>query len=301
MKNSVPLDEIKAFVDVAQAGSFNAAASIQNVAHSSLSRKVNHLEQWLGEQLFRRTTTGVVLTSAGAQHLQRFSEGLELIRGSIANASRYGALRPVQISAVPGICMALLLPHHTELCENIDGLAIRYLLDRQLTDFSDGTEIAIRSGGGRWPGLRSALLLPSQVQPFASLRIASEIGADPSPRRVLAFPLVHLSVDTAWRTWLSLNEISYSLRPIDHVFTDVTVSTHAVRHGLGIGLHRAGIDPEPEAGKVAFVGQRTALPDFGYFLIRPEDRALRPVAQRYARGLMQRLGCGEDVIEAFLA
>jgi len=46
MKISVPLDEIKAFVDVAQAGSFSGAAARLNVAHSSLSRKVDHLEHF---------------------------------------------------------------------------------------------------------------------------------------------------------------------------------------------------------------------------------------------------------------
>ncbi|MCA3654957.1 MAG: LysR family transcriptional regulator [Methylobacterium sp.] len=300
MKNSVPLDEIKAFVDVAEAGSFNGAAARLNVAHSSLSRKVNFLEQWLGERLFQRTPSGVVLTAAGARHLQHFGNALELIRGSIGTASRYGSLRPVQISAVPGVCMALLLPHHTELCESIDGLAIRYNLERRLTDFSDGSELAVRSGGGSWHGAKSALILESWVQPFANRRLATMLGPDPEPARLLDYPLVHLAVETAWRNWFSRRGVNYALRDIDHVIGDVTVSNHAVHHGLGIGLHRRGIDPEPAPDKVRLVGQASMVPDFGYFLVRPLDKPLRPIAQRYARGLMQRLGCTTAEIERFL-
>ena len=301
MNQSTPLDEIKAFVDVAEAGSFTAAANVLNVAHSSLSRKVLHLEQWLGEQLFQRTSSGVVLTAAGTRHFQRFSEALEIIRGSVASAPRYEVQRPVQVSCVPGVCTALLLPNHRDLCSDIEGLAIRYALDRRLTDFNDGTDLAVRSGSGHWRGLRSALLLPTRVRPFASIEIAQALGQNPSPAQLLAYPLVHLAVETAWRTWIINQGVPYTVRPQDHVLDDVSVVSPAVRHGLGIGLYREGIDPDPASLSSHFVAEKPMILNSGFFLVRPNDKPLRQIAQRYAQGLMKALHRGSDEIEDFVA
>lgn len=63
------LDNIQAFLDVHQAGTFSAAAKLHNVAVSSVSRQIDTLEQALGVALFQRSSRRLLLTDAGQQFL----------------------------------------------------------------------------------------------------------------------------------------------------------------------------------------------------------------------------------------
>jgi LysR family transcriptional regulator, nitrogen assimilation regulatory protein len=57
--------QLRYFVSIAQAGSFNAAADALHVAQSALSRHMKELEEELGGVLFDRGTRGVALSDAG--------------------------------------------------------------------------------------------------------------------------------------------------------------------------------------------------------------------------------------------
>ena len=59
------LDQLKAFLAVAEAGSFSRAAILLATAQPVLSRKVKLLEDELGTELFHRTGRGVVLSECG--------------------------------------------------------------------------------------------------------------------------------------------------------------------------------------------------------------------------------------------
>lgn len=58
---------IRTFMEVAQTGSFLAAADRLFVTQSAVSLRVQRLEQQIGKQLFERSKAGAVLTPAGAQ------------------------------------------------------------------------------------------------------------------------------------------------------------------------------------------------------------------------------------------
>ena len=58
--------EVRYFLQVARAGSFNKAAHELNIAQPALSRQVRKLETSLGVDLFVRHGRGVRLTSAGS-------------------------------------------------------------------------------------------------------------------------------------------------------------------------------------------------------------------------------------------
>ncbi|TVP74099.1 MAG: LysR family transcriptional regulator [Rhodobacteraceae bacterium] len=58
---------IRTFMEVAQTGSFLAAADRLFVTQSAVSLRVQRLEQQIGKQLFERSKAGAVLTTAGKQ------------------------------------------------------------------------------------------------------------------------------------------------------------------------------------------------------------------------------------------
>ena len=65
------LDFLETFLAVAAAGSFSLVARRQNVAVSSITRKIDALESEMGSRLFHRSSRRLVLTDAGEQFVPR--------------------------------------------------------------------------------------------------------------------------------------------------------------------------------------------------------------------------------------
>lgn len=76
-------DDIRVFAAVAEAGSVNKAAVELKITPPSVSRRIEDLETRLEVRLFQRAPTGMTLTSAGkdlldrAQSMQRFADDIE--------------------------------------------------------------------------------------------------------------------------------------------------------------------------------------------------------------------------------
>jgi len=68
--------ELRAFIAVAEEGSFSAAARRLHLSQSALSQTIQALERQLGTQLLLRSSTGVTATDPGALLLR---EGRALI------------------------------------------------------------------------------------------------------------------------------------------------------------------------------------------------------------------------------
>lgn len=83
------LEDIRAFVEVIEAGGFSEAARRLGVSKSIVSRRVSRLEEDLGVRLISRTTRGVSATEAGLEFKlrgQRILEELEEARDAVAQS-----------------------------------------------------------------------------------------------------------------------------------------------------------------------------------------------------------------------
>lgn len=67
---SIKLDQIEAFVRVAEMGGLSSAARLSGNAKSRVSRQLNELEDTLGVKLMRRSNTGITLTEEGMTFLE---------------------------------------------------------------------------------------------------------------------------------------------------------------------------------------------------------------------------------------
>src|SRR6202035_2638904 len=77
------LNDLSAFVTVAQAGGFRDAAKLGGVSASSLSEAVRRLEVRLGVRLLNRTTRSVAPTEAGARLLERLGPALGEVEAAL--------------------------------------------------------------------------------------------------------------------------------------------------------------------------------------------------------------------------
>ncbi|MDO7896874.1 LysR family transcriptional regulator [Pseudomonas citrulli] len=125
MKNSI--QHIRAFLAVAQTGSFAKAAAALNLSPSALTVQIQQLEDWLGVTLLERSPRHVSLTSAG-QNNRLPMEKLLLDLDNIVNASRdLAALRRgvVTLAALPSLCAGALAPLLKRFREQFPGIEVR--------------------------------------------------------------------------------------------------------------------------------------------------------------------------------
>ena len=92
------LADLTAFVAIADARSFRAAASRLGVTPSALSHSMRQLEERLGMRLFHRTTRSVSVTDAGLRLLERLRPAIDQIAGALEDLNQererpFGRLR----------------------------------------------------------------------------------------------------------------------------------------------------------------------------------------------------------------
>src|ERR1700753_1177888 len=91
------LDDLRTFVDVADAGGVSAAARRLGISKSIVSRRLFRLETELGVQLLARTTRGAALTEAGVtfrEHAARVRAEIDVALETILPAGELrGRLR----------------------------------------------------------------------------------------------------------------------------------------------------------------------------------------------------------------
>jgi DNA-binding transcriptional LysR family regulator len=105
------LNDLSAFMTVAQAGGFRDAARLGGVSASSLSEAVRRLEARLGVRLLNRTTRSIAPTEAGARLLERLRPALGEIGAAIdvVNAFRDRPAGTLRLN-VPAAAARLVLP-----------------------------------------------------------------------------------------------------------------------------------------------------------------------------------------------
>lgn len=77
---------LKDFLEVAESGSFSRAAEARHITQPALSRRVRALEEWVGAQLFFRTTHRVTLSPAGEAFRLTAEEVLRRLEAGRAEA-----------------------------------------------------------------------------------------------------------------------------------------------------------------------------------------------------------------------
>lgn len=88
------MNQVKTFLAVVANGSFLEAATRLHVTQSTVSSRIQGLEQYLGATLFKRNRSGAVLTPAGKRfvhHAKAFVLTLDQARHDVGLPSRYRA------------------------------------------------------------------------------------------------------------------------------------------------------------------------------------------------------------------
>lgn len=154
---SIPsLAALRAFDALARHGSLSAAARELNVTHAAVSQHLRALEADFGEVLARRDGQGMQLTEAGHELAIALGEGFARIADGVSALRDRNAVRPVVVALTPSFAEAWLMPRMGGFWAAHPEIEVRLVPGVTLTDFRrDGIDVAIRFGGGDWPGLQA--------------------------------------------------------------------------------------------------------------------------------------------------
>src|ERR1700728_5077218 len=142
------LEDVRTFVDVADAGGVSSAARRLGVSKSIVSRRLIRLEAELGIQLLARTTRGAALTEAGVtfrEHAARVCAEIDIARETILPA---GDLRGrLRIAAPLSFGPTHLAPVLAEFAKRHPLLHVHTAFSDRFVDVvGEGFDCAIRVG-----------------------------------------------------------------------------------------------------------------------------------------------------------
>lgn len=142
------INDIAAFIAVAQSGSFTRAAEDIGSSKSNVGKAVQRLEARLGTRLFQRTTRAVRLTEDGETYLVAAKDAINGLR----EAEQQLASRRAEPSGrvkidLPAGFGRLLLPSFIHLREKYPKLTLEVALTDRMSDpVGEGWDVVVRIG-----------------------------------------------------------------------------------------------------------------------------------------------------------
>ena len=229
------IEELRTFVEVADAGGISAAALRLGVAKSIVSRRLARLEADLGVQLLSRTTRGAALTEAGAtfrDHAARACAEVDLARETITPA---GELRGrLRIAAPLTFGPTHFAPLLAEMARRHPQLQIHTCYSDHVVNLvAEGYDCAIRVGYLQDSNLVARCVGPVYATTVASPEYIKAHGAPATPEELLA----HQALMQGTETWHFLDgEKTISVRPQGRFKADNGAALVAAAvAGLGVG------------------------------------------------------------------
>ncbi|WEX89524.1 LysR family transcriptional regulator [Sinorhizobium garamanticum] len=264
------IEELRTFVEVADAGGVSPAARRLGVSKSIVSRRLFRLEAELGVQLLARTTRGAALTEAGAtfrDYAARVCAEIEVARETILPA---GELRGrLRVSAPLSFGPTHFAPVLADMARRHPQLHIHTCYSDRFVDLiAEGYDCAIRVGY-----LQDSNLIARRVGPIYGKLVASPDyikthGAPEKPEELVSHQALMQGTE-AWQ-FMDGDEI-ITVHPRGRFKADnATALAAAALAGLGIAWIPDGVTHQYVAsGALVPVMTRHPPPPAGVYVIRP--------------------------------
>lgn len=269
-ERALDLEDLRTFVEVADAGSVSSAAMRLGISKSMVSRRITRLEAEFGAQLLARTTRGIALTEAGStfrDYAARISAELDAARETILPA---GELRGrMRIAAPLSFGPTHFSPVLSQMARRHPQLHIQSSYTDRFVDLvGEGFDCAIRVGY-----LPDSNLVARRVGPIFGRLVASPayIAAHGAPRRPDEI-LDHQLVIRDAETWQFMDgDKIVRVRPQGRFVADNAISLiAAASDGLGIAyLPEPLVADQILSGNLVEVMPAYPIPPAGIFVVRP--------------------------------
>jgi LysR family glycine cleavage system transcriptional activator len=300
-----PLNALRAFEAAARHLNFSRAADELSVTPGAVSQQIQNLEDYVGAALFKRTPKGLLLTDAAQTALPALREAFDRLAeaASLLTAAVDG--RRLTLTAPPSFAAKWLVPRLGAFERAHPQVDVWLSAGMELVDLTAGeVDIAIRYGGGRYPGLEVRRLMNESVIPVASPAILDETPLA-APGDLAAHTLLHdgsPEVDDScpdWPMWLAAR----GLKAIDGQrgprFNQSSLVIEAAVNGRGVALAKRTLaQADLEAGRLVAPLQIATAVDFAYYLVHPKAKGRLPQVKAFTAWIEAEAHAHEDALRA---
>jgi len=130
-QHDLDLNQLRAFLEVAERSSFRRAAEELCISAPALSRRVELLEERLGARLLERTSRSVRLTEIGASYRDRARAALDDLDAAtiLVTQRAAGASGRVTVSCIPSVALGVIPDALRAAEESLPGIRVRVIDD----------------------------------------------------------------------------------------------------------------------------------------------------------------------------
>lgn len=295
------LNDVLAFTQVADSGSFTRAAERLGWPKSSVSHRVARLEECLGARLLERSTRRLRLTDVGArfhEHARRVLQELDLAAATVASfrAQPQGRLR-VSASVVLGqALLPAMLAEYAAQYPEVDLFVD--LTNRRVDLLEEGFDLAIRAGELPDSSLVSRRLGSATARLFAAPAYLRRHGAPATVQELTGHVLIDNAPVAATPGW-HITHDDGRLHPVVAHFrlaaNDALLLREMAATGAGIATLPAFVAaPAVAAGRLVPVLPGWATRRVDVHAVFPSHKSLSPALRAFVDLAVSRLGTALD-------
>ncbi|MBW8311187.1 MAG: LysR family transcriptional regulator [Rhizobium sp.] len=293
------LNDTLIFAKVVEQGSFTAAARTLGLPKTTVSRKVQELEERLGAQLLNRTTRKLGLTEAGAvyhDHSVRIARELEEAESAVGQLQG-GPRGWLRVTAPYSIGILWISPLLGEFHQRHPEVRIDLHLANDTVDLiATETDVALRIGNLPDSSLVARRLDSFRTQVYASPEYIARNGEPLHPddlqhHRVLAFAKHRHGNRYYWplKTGVDGSIVDYAVSPI-MVANDPAPLQGAMLCGEGLLMSAdVSIKPFVESGRAVRVLAGWSGPTVDFSAVFTRGRVPSPKVRAFVDFLVERL------------
>jgi LysR family glycine cleavage system transcriptional activator len=278
MSKHFPLNALRVFEATARNMSFTKAGEELGMTQTAVSYQIKLLEDTIGEALFLRRPRQLSLTDAGERLSPRIAEAFSIIDDAMSSMKE-AAEGVLTIHTTATFAARWLAWHLGTFQMQNPGIAVRLETSQSVIDFSQTEgDVAIRSGKGVWPGLKTHFLMQSRFTPMLSPTLAKTIGGVHEPKDLLKLQLMDPS-DPWWRIWFTevgLPDADLDDRP-RYQFGAQAIEAAAAIAGQGVAILMPEFYADDVAlGRLIQPFNTVSYDGSDYWLAYPETRRNSP-------------------------
>ncbi len=284
-----PLNALRAFEAAARHLSFTRAADELAVTQAAVSHQVKALEEWLGLKLFDRQNRTIYLTRGGQAYLPAVREALDGLAEATRRLTQQDSRGALTVSAVPSFAAKWLVPHLTDFRRRQPEIDVRISANDRLIDFArEDVDLAIRMGGGDWPGLTAIWFMDEDLFPVCSPALLQGPYPLERPEDLAHQTLLHDDMRQDWTMWLRAAGVEGVDPEPGPGYTDSSMVIQAAVEGQGVALGRSALAAgDLAAGRLVKPFEVRLPASFAYYVVFPPAQAEQPKVKAFTDWLLE--------------
>ncbi|WP_371171335.1 LysR substrate-binding domain-containing protein [Aliiroseovarius sp. 2305UL8-7] len=239
----MPFNALRAFALIYSEGGIRPASRVLGVSHSSVSRHLRELEDWIGTDLIDQTGNRrpLAFTAQGVQLGETALRTLSDLRKVTDSLRERRLNNSVLVDTTPSFAARWLLPRLPAFEAETPWVEVSVIVDqRQRSPDTLGCDLSIRMGPGPWEDRLASPLMPDRLIPVASPRYWSLNPKPKTPDDLKRHSLLHdRDPNTSWQRWCEIHGPSDLDTRKGQRFGSSDLVIRAAEQGLGVALaHR---------------------------------------------------------------